>query len=420
MNVFLRAKNILLQPSQEWPAIAAEPADSNALFRQYAAVLAAVGPIAAWLGNSLIGTSVPLFGTIRTPLLAGLVFAVGSYVLALVGVFVAGLIVNALAPTFNGEKNAAQAMKCVVYAYTPAWLAGILHLIPGLWILVLLASLYSLYLLYLGLPVLMKSPKDKAAGYTVVVVLCAIVLNVVLRAVGGLMALTTPGLHGPGMFGGSTNALPGMRPEAKPTPDSVLGKLDTLGTKLEESNRKMKEATKKGDSAAAMGAAMEGLATMAGGGRKVDPISVDTLKAFLPATLDGMQRSDVTTEQSSFGPISVAMANAVYQDGSGRRVRVGVGDMAAAGGLLALAAMLGAGQSKESDAGYEKIHKVDGRLVIEKKDKRSGAAEYGVVLAERFVVNTSSPNGDPEALKALVGRLDLPKLEAMKDAGVQK
>jgi hypothetical protein len=55
------------------------------------------------------------------------------------------------------------------------------------------------------------------------------VLNVVLGAVGGLMALATPGLRGPGMFGGSTHALPGMRPEAKPAPDSVPGKLDTLG-----------------------------------------------------------------------------------------------------------------------------------------------------------------------------------------------
>ena len=37
-------------------------------------------------------------------------------------------------------------------------------------------GVYSLYLLYLGLPVLMKSPKEKALGYTLVVVLAAIVL----------------------------------------------------------------------------------------------------------------------------------------------------------------------------------------------------------------------------------------------------
>jgi hypothetical protein len=73
-----------------------------------------------------------------------------------------------------------------------------------------------------------------------------------------------------------------------------------------------------------------------------------------------------------------------------------------------------------TEAGYEKIHRVDGRLVIEKLDRRSGAAEYGVVLGERFVVNTSSANSDPLALRAMLAKLDLGKLEAMKDVGVQK
>jgi hypothetical protein len=206
----------------------------------------------------------------------------------------------------------------------------------------------------------------------------------------------------------------------KPAPDTVLGKLDAFGKKMEESTRKIEEANKKGDTAAAAGAAMEGLATLAGGGSKVEPIAVERLKAFLPESLDGMQRAEVSTEQTSFGPLSVTTANATYQNSSGQRLRIGVGDMAAAGGLFALTSMIGAGQSKENDAGYEKIHRVDGRLVIEKLDRRSGAGEYGVVLADRFVVNTSSPNLDPQALRAMVAKLDLGKLEAMKDVGVKR
>ena len=41
----------------------------------------------------------------------------------------------------------------------------------------LLGGLYSLYLLYLGLMRVMKSPPDKAVGYAVVVVLVAIVVS---------------------------------------------------------------------------------------------------------------------------------------------------------------------------------------------------------------------------------------------------
>jgi hypothetical protein len=413
MNLVERAKNIVLQPNQEWPVIAGEAADTKSLFVGYAMPLAAIPPIAAWLGLSVIGVSAGILGTYRAPIVGGLGWAILSYVLGLVSVFVLGLIIDALAPSFGGEKNQLQAMKCAVYAHTPAWLGGIFSLIPALGILALIAALYGLYLLYLGLPVLQKAPRDKAVGYTVVVVLCAIVLTIVVSVIGGIVGFSGDGMHGAGMLrGGADSILGSTRPQA--APDTVLGKLDTLGKKMEESGRKMDEANKKGDSAAAVGAAMEGLATMASGGRKVDPIDVDRLKALLPETLDGMQRADVKTEQNSFGPMSVTMANASYRDAAGHRVRIGVGDMAAAGGLFALTAMMGAGQSKESDAGYEKMHKVDGRLVIEKLDRRSGAAEYGVVLADRFVINTSSSDVDPPALRAMIAKLDLSKLEAMK------
>jgi hypothetical protein len=420
MNLVDRVKNVLLQPGQEWPVVAAETADTKSLFLGYAMPLAAIGPVAMWLGHSLIGVSVPLFGTVRTPLLSGLTFAILTYVLGLVAVFVVGLIIDALAPTFGGEKNATQALKCAVYAYTPAWVAGVLHLIPALGTLALIAALYGLYLLYLGLPVLMKAPQDKAIGYTVVVVLCAIVLSIVLSVIGGVVGFAGGGMRGAGMFGGGPDAMLGAVRDATPAPDGVLGKLDSFGKKMEESSKKMEDANRRGDSTAAVGAAMEGIATMASGGRKVEPIDAERLKAILPETLDGMQRADITTEQNSFGPMSVTMANANYQDAAGRKVRIGVGDMAAAGGLFALTSMMGAGQTRESEAGYDKMHRVDGRLVIEKLDRRSGAAEYGVVLADRFVVNTSSPNVDPQALRAMVGKLDLGTLEAMKDVGVQK
>jgi hypothetical protein len=413
-----RARKILLEPATEWPVIAAEAADTKALFLSYAAPLAAIGALAMWIGHSVVGVSVPLLGTYRTPLGAGLAFAIATWILGLAGAFVCGLIVNALAPTFGGEKSTMQAMKCAVYAYTPAWIAAILHVIPALGIVVVLASLYGLYLLWLGLPVLMKAPKEKSLGYTVVVVICVIAVSIVLSVVGGLLGLAGIGPRGMGPIGG--DAITGaLRPDAKPAPDSVLGKLDAMSRKLEESGKRMEEADRRGDTAGAVGAAMEGLATLASGGKKVTPVGADTLRSFLPATLDGMPRGEVTTEQSSFGPMTVTMASATYRDGS-RRVRLGIGDMAAAGGILALTSMLGAGQTKESDSGYERFQRVDGRLVIEKLDRRSGAAEYGVVVADRYAVAAASSNVDPQALRAAIARLDLAKLEAMKDAGVAK
>ena len=107
-----------------------------------------------------------------------------QYILSLGGAFVLALIIDNLAPTFGGQKNQLQALKVSIYSSTASWLAGIFVIIPALSILGLL-GLYSLYLLYAGLPVLMKSPKDKAMGYTVVTIICAIVLYVVLAFIAG-------------------------------------------------------------------------------------------------------------------------------------------------------------------------------------------------------------------------------------------
>ena len=180
MPLMERAKNILFQPKQEWPVIDAEQATTGGLYTGYIIPLAAIGPAASLIGWSVLGMRVPFVGSIKVPVSAGLKAALVSYAGALVGVFVLALIIDALAPTFGGQKNQIQAMKVAAYSMTAFWVAGIFALIPALTILSLL-GLYSLYLLFLGLPALMKSPEDKAMGYTVVVCIVAIVLAIVIQ-----------------------------------------------------------------------------------------------------------------------------------------------------------------------------------------------------------------------------------------------
>jgi len=195
-----RAKNILLKPNAEWAVIAAETTSTRKLYTGYIVPLAAIGPIASIVGMSLVGIDVAFLGTIRTPFLSSVSYGIVAFVLALVGVLVLALIIDALAPTFSGEKNRGQALKLAAYSYTPAWLAGVLSVIPTLSPLEIVAALYGLYLLYLGLPILMKAPKEKALGYTAVVVICAIVLGVLSGAISGTImgarGMTLMGMHG--------------------------------------------------------------------------------------------------------------------------------------------------------------------------------------------------------------------------------
>jgi hypothetical protein len=182
MNIVERVKAILLHPKEEWQTISGETTTIPELYKTYIAILAAIGPAASVIGMSIVGISLPFVGSLRIPITTAIAYAVVQYILTLVGVYVLALIIDNLAPTFSAEKNLNQAFKLAAYSYTPGWITGIFIIIPALSILGIL-GLYGLYLLYLGIPVLMKSPREKSMGYTVAIVIAAIVIFVIIGVI---------------------------------------------------------------------------------------------------------------------------------------------------------------------------------------------------------------------------------------------
>ena len=105
-----------------------------------------------------------------------IIWAIVSYILSLVGVFVLGYVIDALAPNFGSTKDLPVSMKVAVFSYTAAWVAGIFMIIPALSILGAIGGLYSLYLLYLGLQKLKNPPADKLIVYMIVCIVVAAVV----------------------------------------------------------------------------------------------------------------------------------------------------------------------------------------------------------------------------------------------------
>jgi Yip1-like protein len=419
MSIVDRIKNICLTPTTEWPVIASEPDSTGSLLAGYVAPLAAVSALAGFIGVSLVGQSGFFTGTYRLPLVAGLGLAVWTFVGAIIGVVVVGFLINALAPTFGAQSNSAQAMKVAVYSFTPAWVAGVLRIVPALGVLAILGAFYGFYLLYLGLPALMKAPKDKAAGYTVVTVIAAVIVIFVVNIVGGLMV--AGGAIGTGMLGGmASGASPASRAdEVQFDKNSPLGKLQEFGKAMEESNKKMDAAQKSGDANATAAAAMDTLGTLLGGGKKVDPLDIDQIKAFLPPTLAGFSKQgNGTAEKSGFASLMVSKAEAKYSDGS-KTVNVGISDSGGASGLMGLAGWAALQTTKEDDNGSERVTKVNGRLVHE-QTRKNGSDEFEIILGDRFVVSAESSDVKLNQLKAIVSALDLNKIESMKEVGIKK
>jgi hypothetical protein len=181
-----RVKNILLIPKETWEQIKTEETTPMAIVKDYLVYLAAVSSAASFIGSALIGRST-IVGHFRVPFFSGLLWAVIGFVLSIVAIYIAGKVINALAPTYNAVKNDVNAFKVVAYSAT-AWLVGgFFNLIPRLSILAFLIGLYSFYLMYVGLPILMQCPKEKALAYAIVSWLITLVIVIVAGAVAGLV-----------------------------------------------------------------------------------------------------------------------------------------------------------------------------------------------------------------------------------------
>jgi hypothetical protein len=178
-----RVKNILLSPKTEWPVITGETATVQSLYVGYILILAAIGPIAMAIRGGVMGATVALI----------------SYGVGLAVTYLLALIVDVLAPTFGAEKNFMQSLKLIAYSYTAAWVAGIFNLIPGIGgIIGLIGAVYAFYTFYLGVAVMKKCPPDKAVAYTIVVVICGLLLGFALA--GALMSVLGIGMMGLGMM----------------------------------------------------------------------------------------------------------------------------------------------------------------------------------------------------------------------------
>src|SRR5262249_29835656 len=174
MNITGRVKGIRRTPEPEWPAIDPEPGTPAYLSPHYVVSLAAIPPLAGFIGSSIIGVA-GAGGTVRVPLFAGLLGAVMGYVLSFAVVYGVAIVIDQLAPRFKGQRDFANALKLTVYALTPYWVLGICQMIPGLRFVGYVGALFGIYLLWLGLPRLMKVPSDQAVPYVATTAACAAV-----------------------------------------------------------------------------------------------------------------------------------------------------------------------------------------------------------------------------------------------------
>jgi hypothetical protein len=441
--ILTRIKNILLTAKSEWPVIAGEHTSLVQLCVGYVAPLTAWAALMSLVHLTLIGTRLPFGTLVRAPLAGALSLAAWTFVASFIGLFLVGLIVNVLAPTFGGTRDQTQALKVAAYSLTPAYCGSVLALspvMPGLLQFIVLC--YGLYVLYLGLPLLMRAPQTRALGYTATVVACCFILGLVIM-------FTTMGL---GIFAGST-AITGNNAAKTDSADesaAILGNGvgEILGTDAKGKagiTAALSNMIKAGDQAAttagsptnnglpdaapthgtadgaqtagaAVGGLLGALAGALGGDHPKTAVDFKSLKPLLPPDLPGMKRTSASGESQGAIGIKTSSATGTYQ-GSAGTIKIEITDMSAVSGLMGVAGALVQNTTSESDTGFEREQLIGGRSAHEKYDAPSRHGDVTIMVAKRYQVDVSGDGVDMNALEQAVGRIDLSRLEAMKDQG---
>jgi hypothetical protein len=386
-----RVKNILLQPKVEWPKIAVEPATVGSIYSNYVVYLAAVPVLATLLGSLIFGYS---FGNITVrPSFFGAVFTgIVQFLLALAVVYVLALIIDMLAPRFGGESDRINAFKLAAYSLTASWVAGIFGLVPALGFLSIL-GLYSFYLLYVGAPVLMGIPADKALSYTAVIIVIGIVISLIVGAL-TVALVPTPQIT-PAEVGGKITLPGGIA-------------LDT--DKLEQATKHLEAITKQ------MEQAPDAKPSSENPPEKLAAIGPDDLKALLPKKLPGgFARGDVSTSTAGAAGFSFGTAKAVYSKGDSS-ITLSLMDMGAVGAFAALGSIFGANATEETPTSYSKIGQVDGRMAIEEFNRETKAGKFAVIVGDRVMVEAAGDRASIDELKSAVGAVKLDNIEALAKA----
>ncbi|KAB2888462.1 MAG: YIP1 family protein [Desulfobulbaceae bacterium] len=405
-----RVLAILKSPKTEWPVIAGEQTTVRELYFGYILVLAAISAVAGFLKMSLIGIDMPMLGTYRVGIGAGIGNMLFSYALTLAAVYLVGMVVNMLAPSFGGVKDDIGALKVVAYSYTASWVAGVFQIVPGIGMLLALAgSIYSIYLLYLGLPVLMRCPREKAIGYTAV----AIVLSMILSF--AISFITSGITGGMGMTPGSQIENSGSFDK-----DSPGGKIEDWAKKMESAGKEMEAAQQSGDAQQQQEAMSKMMTTALGSDSTVETLAPERIKSFLPDTLSGYTRAAISAERTAAMGFQISTASASYENGSGNMLDVEITDMGVAKGVMALAGWFGVEQEKTTETGYEKTYKQGNDFIHEQWDSLNGSGEYTKIVGQRFMVKISGSAVDIEVFRDALKGIDMAGLEALKDEGVKK
>ena len=149
--------------------------------------------------------------------------------------------------------------------------------------------------------------------------------------------------------------------------------------------------------------------TAAADRKPVPPVSFKVLIDYLPQSLDGMKAGEPKGQTTTAGEWQYSQGETSYQSEDGNKTaKVGLFDYANIPMLYAPVQMImNMNMSTESTEGYERSTKIGGFPAHEKWTKVGQENEVTILVADRFVVTTTTRGLGEDSAKRIAESIDL-------------
>ncbi|XAH22852.1 Yip1 family protein [Xylophilus sp. GW821-FHT01B05] len=396
MTLIHRIQKLLLQPRMAWRRIEEESVSASRLWRQLL-LLALIPAASVGIGMSAIGAGGAGL-SVRLPWAHGLALAAATYLLLVLGVWLLAHVTAIVAPTFGGRADRLSAFSLAVHASSAALLGGVFLLLPSLAPLMLVAACYSAYLVFTGLPVLMRSAPQKTVPYTAVIVLAGAVAGLLVSS--SMSYFTARGLG---------SAVITLR-----TPG---GKLNLDANALGAASQQMADAAQRMEAASERQAAtaqapVTGTPPVTGGDPDGGAVPAPALKAALPETLGAFRRTAIEMQGGHMTGRATSNARADYSHDE-QRLRIEMLDLGSMSKLMADAGAAVQGERENSQLS-ERTWQENGRTLHESFRKDGSQAQYTTTLRNGVVVELTGQKMNLDEVKAASSLLDLAMLEGLQ------
>ena len=150
-------------PTLEWASVRSENIGAAAAMR-HVMLLGAIPVASGFVGTTRFGWQVGTAETVRLTQASAGVIAVIYYLVIIAAVLSVAWMIHWMGRTYGADQPLRRCLVLAAYIPIPLFLVGLAQLYPVLWVNLIVglpAAAYTIFLLYLGIPVMMEIPPER-------------------------------------------------------------------------------------------------------------------------------------------------------------------------------------------------------------------------------------------------------------------